>query len=95
MPKNSLTDLRNHLFETLEALKDDEKPMELDRARTICKVADGIIDSARVEIEFLEATDALATTQFFGEILPRSDADRERVAFEDLRRPRLTNGKAS
>ena len=54
--KNKIDDLRNHLFATLEALRDDEKPMDLDRARAVCQVADRIIDSARVECEFIEVT---------------------------------------
>jgi hypothetical protein len=33
MAKNSMQDLRNHLFETLEALKDDEKPTWTSNAR--------------------------------------------------------------
>ena len=37
--KNKMTDLRNHLFETLKALKDDEKPMDLERARVISDLA--------------------------------------------------------
>jgi hypothetical protein len=45
MARNKLDDLRNHLFETLEALKDEEKPMELDRARTISEVAQTIINT--------------------------------------------------
>lgn len=36
--KNKIEDLRNHLFEALEALKDTDKPMELDRAKTIANV---------------------------------------------------------
>lgn len=64
MPKNRITDLRNHLFETLEALKDSEKPMELDRARAIADVARVVIDSAKVEVEFLNVTGALRSTDF-------------------------------
>jgi hypothetical protein len=52
MPKNKIDDLRDHLFETLEALKDDEKPMELDRAREIANVARAIVETAKVEIDF-------------------------------------------
>ncbi len=36
--KNKIDDLRNHLFETLEALKDKDEPMELARARAIADV---------------------------------------------------------
>jgi hypothetical protein len=52
MPRNTMNDLRNHLFETLEKLKDDEKP-DLQRAKTIVDVAQTIIDSAKVEVELL------------------------------------------
>jgi hypothetical protein len=54
--KNKIDDLRNHLFATLEALRDEEKPMELDRARAIADVARVIVDSAKAEVQFLEAT---------------------------------------
>lgn len=57
--KNSIEDLRNHLFETIEKLKDDEKPMEIDRARAVADVAGKIIDSARVEVEHLKALEKL------------------------------------
>jgi hypothetical protein len=50
--KNKLTDLRNHLFETLEALKDKNDPMELERARVIGEVARTVIDTARVEVQY-------------------------------------------
>jgi len=47
----------------LDDLRDRENPMDLDRARTIAKVADALIDSARVEIEFLKVT-GQETSQF-------------------------------
>jgi CO dehydrogenase/acetyl-CoA synthase delta subunit len=62
--KNKIDDLRNHLFETLEALKDDEKPMELDRARAIAEVAKVIVNSAKVEVDFLKVTGAARSTDF-------------------------------
>ena len=68
--RNKMEDLRNHLFETLEALKDDEKPMDLDRARTIATVAKVLVESAKVEVSFLNVTGALRSTGF----LPDGDA---------------------
>lgn len=56
--KNTMDDLRNHLFETLEALKDEEKPMEIDRALAIANVADKLIETAKVEVQFLKVTGA-------------------------------------
>ena len=70
MPKNKIEDLRNHLFETLEALKDDEKPMDLARAKAIADVGRVIVDSAKVEVDFLKATGSMRSTGF----LPEEDA---------------------
>jgi hypothetical protein len=64
--KTRISDLREHLFETLEALKDSDSPMELDRAKAICEVAQTIINSAKVEVEFAKAVDAsIAQSSFF------------------------------
>ena len=46
-----MTDLRNHLFEVMEALKDEEKPMELARAKAVVDVAQALINSAKVEVD--------------------------------------------
>ncbi len=67
-PKNKIEDLRNHLFETLEALRDDEKPMDLDRARAVADVARVIVESAKVEVAMLEATGSLCATGFFPDV---------------------------
>jgi hypothetical protein len=61
---NTIDDLRNHLFETLAALKDKDAPMELDRARTVADVARVLVDSAKVEVEFLKVTQAVKSTDF-------------------------------
>lgn len=53
--KNKLTDLRNHLFATLEALQDEDNPMDLARAKAIAEVAQTVINSAKVEVDFIHA----------------------------------------
>ncbi|MGZ5444594.1 MAG: hypothetical protein ACXW5U_20030 [Thermoanaerobaculia bacterium] len=79
--KNKLVDLRDHLFATLEALRDEEKPMDLERARTIAHVARELVASAKVEVDFLKAAGERSATDFFP------------VDEEDERRPRrLTKG---
>lgn len=72
--KNKISDLRNHLFETLEALKDEDRPMDLARAKAISDVAQTIINSAKVEIEYLEVTGEIEGTEFFDAI--RIEGDR-------------------
>lgn len=60
--KNKIDDLRNHLFLALEKLHDGD--MEIDRARAISDIAQTIINSAKVEVDFLKATDSVKGTGF-------------------------------
>jgi len=62
--KNRIEDLRDHLFATIEALQDEDNPMDLDRARTVSKVAQTIIESAKVEVDFLKTTNAIGGSGF-------------------------------
>ena len=52
MAKDKIQDLRHHLFETIEMLKDGD--MEIEKARAISEVAQVIINSAKVEVQFLK-----------------------------------------
>lgn len=54
--KNKIEDLRNHLFATLEALQDKDEPMEIERAKAVADVAQVIVNSAKIEVDFLRAT---------------------------------------
>lgn len=49
-----MEDLRNHLFVTLEALLDKEKPLEIERAAAVAKTAQVIVNSAKVEVDYLK-----------------------------------------
>jgi hypothetical protein len=71
--KNKMTDLRNHLFETLEALKDKDQPLDLARAKTISDVAQTIINSAKVEVDLLKAVGAEPSSDFFAGPVPALD----------------------
>ena len=48
--------LRAHLMDTLAALRDRDNPMEPDRARAVAQVAGVLVDTAKVEIEYLKVT---------------------------------------
>jgi len=61
---NDITTLRNHLFETLEALKDKDNPMDLERAKTVSDIAQTIINSAKVEVELIRHTGNYNNTEF-------------------------------
>jgi hypothetical protein len=51
MPRNKIDDLRNHLFETIEMLKDKE--IDVNTAKAISEVAQVIVNTAKVEIQFI------------------------------------------
>ena len=53
MAKNKMQDLRDHLFETLEALKDEDKPMDVARAEAIANVAQVLVNAAKVTVQYL------------------------------------------
>jgi hypothetical protein len=54
-PANNIETLRNHLFAALEGVKKGE--LDLDRARAVNELAKTIVDTARVEVDFIRATD--------------------------------------
>lgn len=56
--KDKLIDVQRHLVSALEALSDTDKPMDLDRAKTMATVAQTYINGARVAVDFMKATDA-------------------------------------
>jgi len=63
--KNTLTDLRNHLFETIEALKDEDNPMPVERARAISEAAGKVIESGKLELQCLEQLGDRGVSKFF------------------------------
>lgn len=70
MPE-TINDLRTHLFQTLKALRDPNSPMDLQRARSIADVGRVIVETAKVEVDFLRVTGGLQSTGF----LPDADAE--------------------
>lgn len=59
MAKNKIQDLRDHLFETIEMLKEGNDKMPLEKAKAIADVSQVIINTAKLEIDFIRATDKL------------------------------------
>ena len=61
MSRTTLADLRGHLFDTIERLKEGNDPeadpkdtIDLDRAKCIAGVAGQIIQSAKVEVDAMK-----------------------------------------
>jgi hypothetical protein len=56
--KNKIADLRDHLFETIEGLKDKDNPMDVKRAQAISSAAQAIIGTAKLEVQYLRLVGA-------------------------------------
>ena len=53
-----ITQLRQQLMDTLADLRNREQPMDVDRARAVAQVAGVLVDSAKVEVDYIKATGA-------------------------------------
>ena len=61
---STITDMRAHLMQTLAALRDRDNPMDVDRARAVAQVAGVLVDSAKVEVDYIKATGATGDSLF-------------------------------
>ena len=90
----TISDLRDYLFQTLEDLKDRDKPLDTDRAQAVIGVAQTIIESAKLEVALVRATDGDIKASTFFKTEPN-----DRLAQLQLRgparapRPELPPGK--
>lgn len=46
--------VREHLMQTLADLRNREQPMDVDRARAVAQVASVLVDTAKVEVDYLK-----------------------------------------
>ncbi len=51
-----INQLRQHLMDTLADLRNREVPMETDRARAVALIASVLVDTAKVEVDYIRAT---------------------------------------
>ena len=92
--RNKIEDLRNHLFETLEGLRDKETPMDVERAKAVSMVASAIIESAKVEFKYAELGRTLKSNFISVEDTPDPYLDPKRTAsIVDMRGKPKAEGK--
>lgn len=66
MARNKMQDLRDHLFSAIERIDDDELnddqlQKELDKAKVVAQIGSVIINSAKVEIDFMKSTGMISS----------------------------------
>lgn len=69
----NIVSLRDNLFKTLAALQVEDNPMDLGRARAISELSGRIIETARVEIDYMKATNAKRGSGFIPHVEPEDD----------------------
>lgn len=77
--KNKLSDLRDHLFVALENLADadaDKLEMAVRKADAVSNVAKVIVDSARVEIDYIRHVGGQVESSVFIESKPALTGNR-------------------
>ena len=71
---STITDLREQLMQTLADLRNRENPMDVDRARAVAQVANVLVDTAKVEVDYIKATGAQGDSLFISPL--NSDPER-------------------
>jgi len=66
--KVTLADLRDHLFETIELVKDEESSMTETKAKVVATLAQTIINSANTELKYMEMMEKTTNSDFFPEL---------------------------
>lgn len=61
MRSNDITTVRMHLLNLLSDVCDTNKEINKDRVIAVCNVAQAIVDTARVEIDYIRATNYVGT----------------------------------
>lgn len=95
MPKHTIDELRDILFDSLQAVKDGTMP--LDRAKSVVELSQTVINSAKVEVDHLRVTGENGYSQF---LTPSEDDEPESLpapnpAQTDVKpTPELPNGKS-
>lgn len=69
MARNKLIDVRNHAFEWLEKLQDEDFDIEdLDKAKVAANLCKVIVDSAKVEVQHMQVL-----RKTYDRVVPTSD----------------------
>ncbi len=53
MSGNTISDLRKHLFDAIQGVRDGS--MDVDKAKTVAELSKVVVESAKVEVDFMKA----------------------------------------
>jgi hypothetical protein len=81
----TIEDLRETLFTVIESVQHKDNPMPIDQAKMVAELAQTIINTAKVEVDYLRATDEIKGSGFIsanprGKEIPEHPLTRGKVA---------------
>ena len=62
---NTISDLRKHLFDAIQGVRDGT--MDTDKAKTVAELSKVVVESAKVEVDFMKAGGMTNGTGFIPE----------------------------
>jgi len=68
MSGNTISDLRKHLFDAIQGVRDGT--MDVDKAKTVAELSKVVVESAKVEVDFMKAGGLVEGTGFIPEKVP-------------------------
>lgn len=94
MSNPHITQVRQALLDTLADLRNKEAPMDIERAKAVAQVASVLVDTAKVENEYLKITgqdrsNFIETTQDDSPAIPRIDGPAAHNPFPSVVRHRM------
>jgi hypothetical protein len=83
---DDINTLRSELFATIRALRDSANPMDIARAKAVSDVAQTIINSAKVEVDMINAVGnrRMSPSKFLGAAGPDTLMIQQRDAAEPI-----------
>lgn len=93
MSSPHITEVRQSLLDTLKDLRSKENPMDIERAKAVAQVASVLVDTAKVENDFLKITGQDQST-FLGSdeaqpAIPKVNGPSAHIPFPGVTRHRL------
>ena len=65
MSGNTISDLRKHLFDAIQGVRDGS--MDTEKAKTVAELSKVVVESAKVEVDFMKAGGITQGTGFIPE----------------------------
>jgi hypothetical protein len=75
MSTKTIADVRDHLFKLLDQLSDQDKTPDYERLRAGCEVAQVMVNTVRLQVDYLKIIQGDGDVPFLDEPLPKPESN--------------------